>query len=75
MAEFVEGHSYEACDIGIDPVLVLRRTKKTVVVTRGGAQWRMRIRQDEDGGEYVVDSSVPARWREMYTFRAEWERK
>lgn len=71
--KFVVGKSYESCDCGVAPVTVLGRSEKTVWVSNGTNGWRMRLRTDEEGNEYVTDSSVPDKWREMYTYRAEWE--
>ena len=56
-----------------DPILVLSRTAKTIVVRNRTATWRMLIRKDENGNEYVVDSSFPKSYKNSGMIRAEWE--
>lgn len=72
MRKFTVGCTYESDYSGYEPVMVLRRTEKTVFVTNAftGSKWRMRIRTDENGNEYVVDSSVPRGWRDVFTYKA-----
>ncbi|MBQ6483079.1 MAG: hypothetical protein IJI45_18390 [Anaerolineaceae bacterium] len=72
---FVVGKKYLFSDSGFDPVEILRRTDKTVWVKCGRAQWFMRIRHDEDGCEYVIDSSSSKRYRELLRCSAKWEDK
>lgn len=72
MAQFEVGKTYEAADCGIDPIEVVRRTAKSIFVTNGHADWRMIIRHDEDGNEFVIDSSVPMKWRGLMTYSAKW---
>ena len=72
MAQFEVGKKYEWYQREYGEIEVLRRTKKCVVVTNGGSTWRMVIRKDEDGEEYVVDSSVPEKWRDSFTCCAKW---
>ena len=70
---FDVGHSYEANDRGFDPIKILRRTPKYVVVTTNGRHtWRMLVRIDDRGDEYVVDSSVPKKWQDVMTYQAKW---
>lgn len=71
--KFEVGHLYYPYDSGFDPIVILRRTEKTVWVTNGGVKWRMRIWTDEDGNEYVTDSSVPVKWRDAFTYSAKWK--
>lgn len=75
MARFEVGKTYRWADSGFDPIKVLRRTEKTIWVTNGGASWRMRIKHDEHGDEFVVDSSVPKRWQGAFTCSPELEIK
>lgn len=73
MKKFTVGCMYEPDYSGFDPIIVLRRTEKTVFVANAytdNIQWRMRIRTDENGNEYVVDSSEPRKWRNVFTYRA-----
>ena len=70
MKKFEVGHYYLCHDSGFDPIKVMRRTEKTIFVTNGGAKWRMRIRVDADGNEYVIDSSNPKRYRDIFRYNA-----
>jgi len=71
---FEVGKTYEWMESGYDPITVLKRTNKSIKVTNGRNEWRMLVRVD-DKGEYVVDSSVPPHWRDVFTARAIWEYK
>lgn len=73
MAIFEVGKSYEANDPGYDPITITKRTEKTVWVNNGSASWKMRINHDNNGNEFVTDSSVPPKWREAFTYSAKWE--
>ena len=74
MKQFEVGKSYEPSDSGFPPVTIMKRTAKMILV-RGEAEscWRMRIKTDEDGNEYMTDSSVPVKWRDALTYNAKWE--
>ena len=72
MDQFEVGKSYRWSEIGLDPMTVLSRSSKTIMVTNGQSTWRMLLRHD-DRGEYVMDSSVPKSFRDMYTSRPQWE--
>lgn len=69
---FEVGKTYSWYDRGYDFIKVVSRTPKTIAVTNGGCQWRMRIKHDEKGNEYVADSTVPKKWRDVFTCNAEW---
>lgn len=69
---FEVGRVYEPNDRSYDPITVLSRTEKTITVTNGRSTWRMLVRHDEDGNEFVVDSSVPKNWRSAFTYKAKW---
>ena len=56
--KFEVGKTYTWADICYDPFTVIRRTEKTITVTNGVNTWRMLIRHEEDGQEYVRDSSM-----------------
>lgn len=75
MRRFEVGHCYDSGDCGFDPIEVLGRTAKTITVTNGITTWRMRIRIDADGNEYVQDSTVPKSYRSIGvgTYNAKWE--
>lgn len=75
MSKFEVGKSYEPYGSEYDPIKIIRRTVKTVWVDNGNTQWRMRVKTDEDGNEYVADSSVPLNWRDTFTYNAKWEVK
>jgi len=75
MLVFEVGKSYEANDPNYDPITITRRTDKTVWVDNGRGQWSMRIRHDKDGNEIVTDSSVPPKWRDIFTYSSKWATK
>ena len=68
------GKTY-GCASGYPPITIVKRTAKTVTVTnnKGRSFWRMRIRIDQDGNEYVTDCSVPKSWRDTFTYSAKRE--
>ena len=70
MKRFEVGETYRPCAFEFDPITVLKRTAKTIWADNGQTTWRMRIRQDADGNEYAVDSAVPPKWRDAFTYRA-----
>lgn len=72
MKAFEVGKEYEACDPGIDTITILKRTEKTLWVKNSTGEWRMRINHDDDGNEFVADSTVPKKWREAFTYNAKW---
>ena len=69
---FEVGRTYEAADCSYDPITILSRTEKTITVTNSRTTWKMMIKHDEDGHEYVVDSSVPKKWRNAFTYKSKW---
>ena len=69
--KFVVGESYYPYDRSFSPITVLKRTAKTIFVTNGDSEWRMRIKTDRNGNEYATDSSVPADWQDVFTYTAE----
>lgn len=73
MFKFKVGKCYEWADISYDPFQVLSRTDKTILVRNANHQWRMRIRTNGQGDEYVIDSSVPKSYRRTFTSNATWE--
>ena len=70
--KFEVGKSYYAADSGYDPITIVRRTAKSVLVNNGTNTWRMYIREDQDGNEYVCDSTAGPKWRGAFTYSAKW---
>ena len=74
MAKFKVGRTYFT-NGSVESVTIERRTEKTAwVTTQDGFSGYMRIRTDDAGDEYMTDSSVPRRWREVFTYYARKER-
>lgn len=73
--KFEVGKTYEAYQREYDAITVERRTDKTLWVHNGSCSWRMRIRVDADGDEYVVDSSAGRKWADAFTYSAKWEQE
>ena len=70
--EFVVGRSYYPLDRSYDPITVISRTEKSIKVRSGsGSEFRMFIRKDADGTETCKDSSVPLKWRRVFTYCAD----
>lgn len=72
-AKFEVGKVYEPCESGLTPIRVIRRTDKTIWVEHadGGARWMMRIKHFYDGTEFAVDSTMPRRYKDSVTYRAD----
>ena len=68
--QFEVGKAYEPYQTEFDAITVLRRTEKTIWCDNGQAKFCMRIRTDAEGNEYAIDSTVPARWRDAFTYTA-----
>ena len=70
---FEEGVRYEAADRNYEPIRVVKRTRRFIFVegVYGGSKFRMKIRDGGDS-EYAVDSSVPPRLRDVFTYSAKW---
>lgn len=69
MSRFEVGSAYQAYQAEYGAVTVLRRTDKTIwVKSDDGIEWSMRVKHDKEGNEYAVDTSVPSRWREAFTY-------
>lgn len=67
---FEVGKAYEPYATEFEPITVIRRTEKTIWVQHTQAAWSMRVKHDKDGNEYAVDSTVPANWRDAFTYSA-----
>ena len=72
MKRFEVGKLYESYDSSFDPIVIMKRTDKTIWVDKNGVRWMMRIRIDDEGNEIAVDSSVPPKWRDAFTYSAKW---
>ena len=71
MTKFETGKSYRPYDCNFDPIIVDRRTDKTIFVhTELGVAWKMRIWVNENGDECVTDSTVPRKWRTAFTYNS-----
>jgi hypothetical protein len=77
MFKFEVGGLYGAYDDAVPAVKVIKRTAKTVTVedTDTGTVFTMRVKVypnilDGETTEAATDSSVPAAWRECYTYAA-----
>ena len=69
---FEVGKMYDCVGHGFDPVEIIRRTAKMVTVKPylSNHTWRMLIRIDKDGNEYLVDSTLPKSWQRFVFYSA-----
>lgn len=72
MAKFEEGFTYRWADPSFDPFEVVSRTAKTITVKNGSHSWRMLVRTDDYGNEYVRDSAAGKQNYSVFTSRATW---
>ena len=72
MDKFEVGKSYTWADNSFDPFTVLRRTEKTITVTNGYNTWRMLVRHDEVGMEWVRDSTMDNSRYSLFISRPVW---
>lgn len=76
--KFEVGKIYEPYQREYCPILVVKRTEKTIWCKHARNDcanengWMMRILVGSDGNEYCVDSSAPTNWRGAFTYSAEW---
>lgn len=71
MKSFIVGKEYYCTDSGFAPILILKRTDKTIWVDNGQSRWCMRIKHDASGNEYVVDSKCGLKvYRDTFTYCA-----
>lgn len=71
MKKFVVGEIYEAYQREYGNIKILRRSDKSIWVRNdNGIEWMMRIKKDADGNEFAIDSLVPRKWREAFTYTA-----
>lgn len=72
--KFKVGSDYEWYQREYGEIEVIKRTDKTItVMNEEGNIWRMKIRTDNEGDEFVIDTTVPERWREAFTCSSKWE--
>lgn len=68
---FEVGKNYYPYQREYGAVKVERRTDKTIWVTNSnGVTFGMRVKTDENGNEYTIDSTVPKKWRDAFTYEA-----
>lgn len=71
MKRFLVGHSYGWQDSRFDPFRVVSRTEKSITADNGVCSWRMMIRHDQDGVEWVRDSANRSKkYVDAFTSRA-----
>ena len=76
MNKFEVGKTYECQDASFSPITIIKRTPKSVVVENEvGNRWMMRIKYNEKGSEFVVDSNVPYGWKDVFVYNSDWEIK
>lgn len=69
---FVVGKSYYPFDRSFSTIKIIKRTAKCVIVeNEDGNRWRMVVKKDKDGIEFVTDSCVPKGWRQCFTYCAD----
>lgn len=73
MPKFEVGKTYTWADTCYDPFTVISRTEKTITVRNGPNTWRMLVRHDEDGMEFVRDSSMGRSNYSLFISRPIWE--
>lgn len=72
MAKFEEGFTYRWADPCFDPFTVVSRTAKTITVNNGSHLWRMLVRTNNNGNEFVRDSAAGKNQYDVFTSRATW---
>ena len=74
MKRFEVGKTYKAYQEEFTPITVTGRTEKQITVKNDqGNTFRMMVRIGKDGNEFVIDSKVPASWKDAFTYFAESE--
>ena len=68
--KFEVGKQYEPYQTEFPAITVLKRTEKTIWVDNEQTTWKMRVKIDRNGNEFAIDSSVPSRWRDVFTYEA-----
>ena len=69
--KFEIGKTYDAYQREFGNITILKRSEKSIWVRNNtGIEWRMRIKKDNLGNEFAVDSLVPRKWRDAFTYSA-----
>ena len=73
--KFEVGKMYKNAFPGFLPIEIIRRTAKMVTVKSyfSDHTWRMLIRIDKNGDEYLVDSTLPKSWQRFIFYSAKLE--
>lgn len=71
--KFEVGKYYECANFHLNPIKIINRTKRTVVVDDGIEVWKTKTKKDDDGDEYVQKSTKIPRYRGVETYSASWE--
>ena len=70
--KFKVGKFYECANFYMNPIKVLYRTKKNIVVDDGECQWSAKTKIDNDGDEFIQkDTKLVTKG--IYTYSASWE--
>lgn len=71
MAIFEVGKIYAHNDCGFDPVQCVKRTDKSVWMKYYyGSVYRMKIRTNDDGNEWTVDTKMPKRYWDVMAIQS-----
>lgn len=73
MGQFIVGKEYYPYQREYGAMKVIRRTEKTIWCEKDMVRWSMRIKLDPDGNEYAVDTCVPQRDRDAFTYMTDEE--
>ena len=73
MGQFIVGKEYYPYQREYGAMKVIRRTEKTIWCEKNMVRWSMRIKLDPDGNEYAVDTCVPQRDRDAFTYMTDEE--
>ena len=75
---FEIGKLYKAWDEATPAIKVIKRTAKTITVQGTDFQeddiWTMRVKEHDNGDEWVHDSRYPDSWGDVLTYEANEER-
>ena len=75
MSKFEVGKNYEWYQREYGGFTVIRRTSRTITVTNNYSTWKMYTLINDNGDEFVMDRSVPQKWRWAFTCSANREAK
>ena len=67
--KFEVGKTYYPYQKEYGSIMILKRTEKTIWVRNDDEiEWQMRIKYDDFGNEFAVDSAVSKKWRDAFTY-------